>query len=57
MLGIESFGVLLAFLLCVVSAVLCVGYGLWRWNLDEDSDQPSDVKWAQTHVKEEEALP
>ncbi len=56
MLGIDSWGVLAACLLCLVSAGLCVGYGLWRWNRDEDADQPDDVQWAQTQAREEETL-
>jgi len=55
MLGIQSWGVLSAYLLCLASAGLCIGYGLWRWNRDEEPPQASDVQWAKTEAKEEEA--
>jgi hypothetical protein len=46
MLGFADAGVAAAWLLCLASTALCVGYGLWRWNADEDhtpvagEDQP-----------------
>jgi hypothetical protein len=36
MLGFADAGVAAAWLLCLASTALCVGYGLWRWN-DEDA--------------------
>lgn len=56
MLGIDSWGVLAAYVLCLISAMLCVIYGLWRWNRDDAADDSSDVQWAKTHVKDEDAL-
>lgn len=32
MLGLGSIGTALAFWLSVASALLCVGYGMWKWN-------------------------
>lgn len=37
MLGIPDTGVLLAYVLSVLSAVLCIGYGIMNWNKDADS--------------------
>ncbi|HSM03121.1 MAG TPA: hypothetical protein VK858_00790 [Longimicrobiales bacterium] len=39
MLGLDL-SVALALVLSVASAVLCVGYGLTRWNADADDDRP-----------------
>jgi hypothetical protein len=38
MLGFGDLGVALAFLTTLGSAILCVVYGLARWNADEDSE-------------------
>ena len=35
MLGLDGFGVFLAYTLCIASALLCVVYGAARWNSDE----------------------
>lgn len=51
-LGIVDFWVFLAFALCILSALLCVAYGAWRWNKDGNGVAPEDVAWA----KEEDAL-
>ena len=50
MLGIPDPGVLLAYLLCILSVVLCVIYGAVNWNKGEEQVYPEDVKW----VKDEE---
>jgi hypothetical protein len=42
MLGIEDPGVILAFLVTLASAALCVIYGLLRWNHD-DAPMPEAV--------------
>jgi len=51
-LGIADFWVFLAYALCICSAVLCVVYGLLRWNKDGGEVTPEDVKWA----KEEDVI-
>ena len=56
MLGIEDKGVLTAYLLCIISAVLCVVYGLINWNRGAEDVQPDDVKWAAEENKVEEEL-
>lgn len=40
MLGLGSWDTALAFWLCIGSAVLCVGYGLAKWN---DSGTPDTI--------------
>jgi hypothetical protein len=56
MLGIEDKGVVAVYLLCIVSAIICVVYGLINWNRGDDSIEPDDVKWAIEEQKVEEEL-
>ena len=56
MLGIESKGILVVYLLCIASSVLCVVYGLLTWNRGEETVGPDDVKWAAEESKVEEEL-
>ncbi|AQT70227.1 hypothetical protein STSP2_03433 [Anaerohalosphaera lusitana] len=54
MFGIESKGVLLAYLLCIVSTLICVVYGLITWNRGDEEVEPDDVQWAQEEASIEE---
>lgn len=54
MLGIEDKYVSMAYLLCIVSALLCVVYGLINWNRGESEANATDIKWAQEEKKVEE---
>jgi len=56
MLGIEDTYVWLAYLLCVLSTVLCVIYGLVTWNRGDEQVRPEDVEWAEQEKKVEEEL-
>lgn len=56
MLGIEDKGVVAAYLLCILSAILCVVYGLINWNRGEETVEPDDVKWAVEEKKVDEEL-
>lgn len=56
MLGIESKGVLLAYMLCIASTLLCVVYGLINWNKGAEEVDADDVKWAKEEKKVEEEL-
>jgi len=38
MLGIPDFWILFAYLLCILSAVACVAYGLYNWNRGGDNE-------------------
>jgi hypothetical protein len=46
MLGIDDPGVWLAYVLSVLSAVLCVVYSWWNWNRGDDQVRTEDVRWA-----------
>ena len=56
LLGIQSTGILVPYLLCVASMLLCVVYGLASWNKGEEEVQPEDVKWVAEEKKVEEEL-
>jgi heme exporter protein D len=48
MLGIPDFWVWSAYLLCILSAILCVVYGILNWNKggdDEASQIEEEAKW------------
>ena len=56
LLGIKDPWVAAAFVLCILSAALCVVYGLVTWNKGEESLEPDDVRWAAEEQKVEEEL-
>lgn len=57
MLGIKDNWVLAAYLLSILSAVICVVYGLINWNKGDEPVKQEDVEWAKEEKKEvEEAL-
>jgi hypothetical protein len=56
MLGIEDKYVALAYILCIVSTLLCVVYGIVMWNKGDDDVKSEDVKWAPEEKKVEDKL-
>lgn len=52
MLGIQDPGVWMAYLLCILSVVICVIYGAVNWNKGDEQVYPEDVKW----VKDEQIV-
>jgi hypothetical protein len=48
MLGIPDFWISIVYVLCVLSAVLCVAYGLYNWNKGGDNEKQQieeEKKW------------
>lgn len=57
MLGIDDGWVVSAYLLCVLSTVLCVGYGVLNWNRGDEPQKAEDAAWAKEEKEEiEESL-
>lgn len=57
MLGIDDFWVWSAYVLCLLSTVLCVAYGFLNWNRNGTTPAaPEDVQWEQEEEKIDEAL-
>ena len=52
-LGIEDFWVFLAYLLSILSAILCMVYGMLTWNKGDEPVMPEDLTWAQEEQREE----
>lgn len=50
-LGIVDFWVFLAYLLVIISGLLCVIYGLWNWNKNGSEITPEDLAWARDEDK------
>jgi len=55
MLGL-GFWVGLAYLLCILSSLLCVIYGVITWNKGYEPVKQEDVQWVKEEEKAEEAL-
>ena len=53
-LGIADPWVALVFILCILSALLCVVYGLLNWNKGEEPVKQEDVAWAKEEKEEVE---
>ena len=56
MLGIADGWVFLAYLLCILSSILCVYYGVRHWNSDGDSDGAEQRQWTEEETKIEKPL-
>ena len=56
MLGIEDKCVALAYLLCLLSTLICVVYGIATWNRGATETQKEDINWAHEEKKVEEDL-
>ena len=57
MLGMGDFWVGLAYLLCILSSLVCVVYGILNWNKGgEETPQQEDAVWAKEDDKLEEEL-
>lgn len=59
MLGLGDFSVFAAYLLCILSAVLCVVYGVVNWNKGGEVDPEiaaEEVRWDAEEKKIDESL-
>ncbi len=59
MLGIEDPWILLAYGLCILSAIACILYGIKNWNKgaeNESSEVIEEVKWEKNETEIEENL-
>ena len=53
MLGIQDKWVSLAYILCIVSTLLCVLYGILNWNKGDTEIRKEDKQWATEEDKAE----
>ena len=56
MLGIEDKYVMLVYILCIASTLLCVVYGLLMRNRGDEEIRREDVQWVEEEKKVEEVL-
>ena len=58
MFGIEDFSVSLVYLLCILSALLCLVYGIVNWNKGEPDvqDVSKTANWEEEETNVEEKL-
>jgi hypothetical protein len=56
-LGIRDFWVVLAYVLCIGSTLLCVAYGVLSWNKGVEPVKQEDVQWAKEEKEEIEKTP
>jgi hypothetical protein len=58
MLGIEDPWVITAYILCIISALLCLIWGAINWNQDDPESEPEEEirKWAEEEDRVEEEL-
>lgn len=56
MLGIEDKYVALAYLLCLLSTLTCVIYGILAWNRGSEQPRKEDISWAHEEKKVEDEL-
>ena len=56
MLGIKDSQIWLAYILCILSTLFCVIYGMVNWNKGDESASAEDKKWLEDEKKLEEKL-
>lgn len=54
MLGIDDPLIWSAYLLCLLSALLCVVYGVVNWNKGDEPVRSEDIEWAKQEKAEVE---
>ncbi len=56
MFGIADPWIFLAYLLCILSSLLCIVYGIKNWNKDGEAIEDEQVKWAKEEDEISETL-
>jgi hypothetical protein len=58
MLGIEDWWVVSAYLLCIISALFCLIWGIIKWNKEDPAGEPEEEirHWAEEEERVEEEL-
>ncbi len=56
MLGLSDFWIWSVYLLCLLSTLLCVIYGMINWNRDSNEVTPKDRQWEQDEDRLEDQL-
>ena len=56
MLGINDPKIWSVYLLCILSALFCVVYGVINWNKGDETIRPEDKKWVEDEKEVEKDL-
>ena len=56
MLGIKDPWVFIAYFASILSAVLCIAYGMVTWNKGDEPVKQEDVQWAEEEKEEIESI-
>ena len=56
MFAIQDNFVALAYLLCLISALICIIYGALNWNKGKEDLSKQDIDWAKEEKQVEEEL-
>lgn len=59
MLGLADFQIFLAYILCILSALLCIVYGIKNWNKGQENEVDEineELKWEEKEHNIEERL-
>lgn len=56
MLGIDGFGVWTAYLLCILSTLLCVVYGIVNWNKPKEGESTREIDEEMKWEKKDEEI-
>jgi hypothetical protein len=56
MLGLSGFGVIAAYVLTILAAALCVGYGLVNWNKPDETEEKQEIAEEATWEKKDPEL-
>ncbi|MFH1567695.1 MAG: symporter small accessory protein [Gemmatimonadota bacterium] len=56
MLGLADGWVFLAYVLCILSSVLCVVYGVRNWDRDGETDGAEQTQWMKQETEIEKPL-
>ena len=56
MFGIADPWIVAAYFLCILSSLLCIGYGLKNWNSDSETTTDDKSRWAREEDEIDESL-
>ncbi|MGE4283083.1 MAG: symporter small accessory protein [Clostridia bacterium] len=59
MLGINDVGILSAYLLCIISAIVCLMYGIYNWNKGQEEEPVEileEIQWEKAEHEIEDVL-
>jgi len=59
MLGMGDAQILAVYVLCILSTLLCIGYGIFKWNKDQDpspQEIAKEIDWEKKELEIDDKL-